>query len=100
GDVAAMLVDQLADLEEQLGAARERDLAPGNERLLRRLDGGVDLLDRREVDRPRLLTGRGVPDGAAPPGRSLDALASDPVVDRLHGGRCDRLRHGLRLLEK
>src|SRR5262249_5838518 len=44
GDVPAMLVDQLADLEEQLRAPRERDLAPGDERLLRDLNGGVRLL--------------------------------------------------------
>ena len=42
---------------------------------------------------PGLLAGRRVPDRAAAPRRAVNALASDPVVNRLHGGRCDRLGH-------
>ena len=64
-EVVAVLVDELADAEEELGAARERERAPGGEGAPRGLDGGVDLLDGREVDGARLLAGRGVVDRAA-----------------------------------
>src|SRR5262249_52374124 len=89
----------LPDPEEELGAARERDLPPGGERLPRDLDCRVDLLDGGEVDRARLLARRRVPDRAAAARRPGNALASDPVVNRLDLGRCDRLRHRSFLLE-
>ena len=50
---------------------------------LRRLDGGVDLLDRREVDRAGLTAGRGVVDGAAAARLPGDAAPADPVADPL-----------------
>ena len=74
-----MVVEELADAEEELGAARERHAPPALERALRGLDGRVDLLDGREVDLAALLAGRRVVDGAAAPRRALDALAVDPV---------------------
>ena len=55
GELVAALVEELADAEEELGAPRERRRAPRRERRLRGLDGGVDLLDRGEVDRAGLL---------------------------------------------
>ena len=57
-------------------------------------DGRVDLLDRREIDRARLLAGRRVPDRPAPAGRAGNARASDPVVNGFRLRRCgDRLGH-------
>ena len=80
-EVLAVLGDELADAEEHLGAARERDRPPGGERLLRRRDGGVDLLERGEVDRAGLLAGRRVVDRAAAARLPGDRPAADPVVD-------------------
>ena len=51
-DLFAVLVEQLADPEEQLGAPRERERPPGGERRLRRLHGAVDLLDRAKSTAP------------------------------------------------
>src|SRR6202007_596724 len=48
-DFLAALVHELADAEEDLGAPRERHLAPGRECRARRLHRAVDLLGRREV---------------------------------------------------
>ena len=61
--------------------------------VLRRLDGGVHLLDRREVDGAGLAAGRRVVDRAAAAGAALDAAAADPVRDARDGGRVDRLGH-------
>src|SRR5581483_9092808 len=93
GDVLAVLVDELPDAEEELGAAREGDGAPALERLLRSPDGRVDLLDAREVDRARLLAGCGVPDRAAPARGAFDRLPADPVVNGLDLRRRERLSH-------
>ena len=60
--------------------------APGGERLLRGLDGGVDLLDRREVDLAGLAAGRRVVDRAAAAGAALDPAAADPVREPARGG--------------
>src|SRR6185312_10344610 len=92
--VLPMVVEQPADLEEELRPARERERAPLRECLLRRLDGGVDLFDAREVDRAALDTGRRVEDPAAAAGRPRRALAADPVVDRLDSSGCvDKFGH-------
>src|SRR5207237_4040085 len=80
-DVLTVLVEQLADAEEELGAARERDRAPGLEGPRRGLDRAVDLLDAREVDLSGLRAGGRVVDGAAAAGLPLDPLPVDPVRD-------------------
>jgi hypothetical protein len=93
-DVVATVVHELADPEQRLGSARERDRAPGGEGLPRGGDGGVDLLHAREVDGARLLPGRRVVDGAAPAGGTGHRLPPDPVVDPCHLPRlahCGRL---------
>ena len=92
-------VEELADAEEQLGALRERHRAPGRERLLRALHRRVDLLDRREIDRPALHAGRRVEDRPAATRRPVDARAADPVGDprdrpvALDCGGLGKLRH-------
>src|SRR5439155_5537641 len=87
-------VEELADAEEELRALRDREGAPRRERRLRRLDGGIDVFDAREIDGARLDAGRGVEDGTAPAGSPLAAGAADPVVDRPDGGRSvDQLGH-------
>ena len=79
-DLLAVRVHQLADAEDQLGALRERDRAPGREGLLRGRDRAVDLLDGREVDLAGLLAGGRVVDGAAAPGLALGRSPADPVI--------------------
>ena len=81
-DVLAVRVEELPDPEEELGALRERERAPGGERGLRGLHRAVDLLDGREVDGARLLAGRRVVDRAAAARLAGDGLPADPVVDR------------------
>ena len=93
GERVAPLVEELADAEEELRLARERRRAPGGERRLRGLDGGVDLLDRGEVDRAGLRSGRGVEDRTAATGRAVDATPADPVGDARDRGSFDGLGH-------
>src|SRR2546423_15199934 len=76
-----MLVDELADAEEELGAPRERDRAPGGEGTLRSLDGPVDLLDAGEVDLAGLDAGGRVVDGAVASRGSLYSRSVDPGAD-------------------
>ena len=101
-DLVAAVVDELANSEEELRAARERHRAPGREGRLGGRDGGADLLGRGEVDLGLLLAGRGVVDGAAAPRRAGDGPAADPVADALQacallGGRGRELGHLLLL---
>ena len=95
GERVAALVQQLADAEEELGLPCERRRAPRGERLLRGLDGGVDLFDRGEVDRAGLPAGRGVVDRTAAPRRAVDAAPADPVWDPRDGGSFDRFGHAM-----
>ena len=53
GDVVAVRVEELADAEEELGAPRERERAPGREASFAAGDGGVDLLDEAKSTAPR-----------------------------------------------
>src|SRR5205814_831057 len=74
-------VQELADPEEKICAARERDGAPRLEGALRGLDGAVDLFDAREVDLAGLHAQRRVVDRPAPARLALDPLPVDPVRD-------------------
>ena len=84
GDIGAMLVDRLADAEHQVGTLRQRRAPPRHERLARRLDGLVDLLDAREIDLVRLLAGGRVVHGAGPTALPEHELAADPVAQAFH----------------
>ena len=53
-ELMAMRLDEVADAEEDLGAARERRRAPGREGRLRTGDRSIDLVRAREVDRSGL----------------------------------------------
>ena len=64
GDLLAVGVDQLAEVEHHLRAARQRRGPPRRERGGGGGDGGVDLLDRGELDLGLLLAGGRVPDRA------------------------------------
>ena len=92
-DVAEPVVDELADPEHQLRSARERDLAPGRERLLRGRDRLANLLDGGEIDLARLDSERRVVDGAAAAGRAQSRLAADPVADPAHFRPLGDVRH-------
>ena len=89
--------EQLPDAEEELGALRERGLAPGGNASLRGLDGRVHLLDasrsrRRRVWRPVA----GLKTGPAASGSALDPAAADPVRDS-RGARARRRSRSCRL---
>ena len=64
GDLLAVGVDQLAEVEHHLRAARQRRRPPRRERVGGGGDGGVDLLDRGQLDLGLLLAGGRVPDRA------------------------------------
>src|SRR5207248_2001688 len=81
GDLGPVPVDEVADAEEELRAAGERERTPLRKGPLRGLDGAIDLLDRREVDLGGLLAGRRVVDRPAAPGLTCYARSADPVVD-------------------
>ena len=84
-DVLAVLVEELADREEELGALRERQSrarrgTPPSPPATARSTSSTD----REVDLARLLARRRVVDGAAAARTSpATRLAADPVVDPL-----------------
>ena len=84
-DVLAMLMQRLADPEQDVGPFRQRRPAPAGERLLRGRDGGVHLAGAREVDLVRLPARGRVEHGAGAPGLAGDGLPSDPMADAIHG---------------
>ncbi len=86
-EILAVLDEEVVDLEEEIGALRERPRAPVGGGGLRGGDRAVDLLDARERDLAGLLAGRGVVDRARSPRCPLHDLAADPVADRLQLGR-------------
>ena len=85
-DLLAMLLDQVSDAEEDLGALADAGGAPSRERLMGDLDGGIDLIGRCEVDLSRDLAGGRVVDRSAAATRARDPLPVDPVVDPLQPG--------------
>ena len=92
-DVLAMLVDEIADAEEDRRALRERDGPPCSERFPRGLNSAIDLFGRREVDHAGLPAERRVVHRPTPPRFALDAAAADPMADPLEfllllDGRC------------
>ena len=88
-DVGAVLVEEVTELEHDLGAARQRRPAPRGERLRRGRDRIVDFLDAREPDLGLLLTSRRVVHRTGASRRGRDPLPINPVFDVLHD---DRLR--------
>ena len=82
-DVLAVVVEELADGEEEGRAPRKRHRAPRGKRLARRLHREVDLLASREVDLTGLPAERRVVDRPTPPRLSFDDSATDPVADAL-----------------
>src|SRR5439155_9115949 len=100
GEIPPVLVDEIADAEEDLRPPRQRRRAPARECVLRGPNSRVDLLGGGEVDLARQAAGRGVVDRPAPAGRPGDAAAADPVIDGLPqlraaagGARLCDLRH-------
>ena len=104
GDVGPVLVDEVADPEQDLGPLRERRRPPGGERLRRGANGRVDLLGRREVD----LAGQRVRSPGRRPGRSgrtspatdrppiqwwMRSVAPAPPSERRSAARLCDLRH-------
>ena len=81
GDLLAVGVDQLAHAEHHLGPLRQARRPPRREGRLGRRHGGVDLVDRRQVDLARLLAGRRIEHRRRAARGRLDDLAVDPVVD-------------------
>ena len=75
GEVLAVGVEELADPEEELGAARERERAPGGEGRLRGLNG-----ERRS---PRRTRSRRRRSGRRSPGRRPGPTRPDPPSWRL-----------------
>src|SRR5204863_720763 len=73
-DLLALLVEELADREEELRPLRQRQRAPGGERLLRGLNGLIDLVGGSEVDGARLLS-RGRVEHRPGASRSADVRA-------------------------
>ncbi len=87
-DVPSMVVDEVPDLEQDLGPLRERGRAPARERRLGRGHGRVQLLGRREVDPFRLRSRGRIEHGPAPARPARDRMAADPVPHgRKRGGR-------------
>ena len=80
-DVLAVIVHELADLEEDRRLLRQRRRTPGGECGFGGLDREVDLLGAGEVDGAGLTTERGVVNRPASPRFPLDDAAADPVAD-------------------
>ena len=97
--LAAVRLDEVPDPEHDVGPLRERRRAPGREGRLGRRDGGVDLLDRGEVDLAGEPPGGRVVDRAARgrtcrrPRAPADPVAGpDSVAGRVARGRRPALR--------
>ncbi len=86
-DLLAVLFDQVADPEQDLGAAADGRGAPGGECSRSDRDGCVDLLDGGEVDLSRECTGGGVVDRAFPARGAGNTATSDPMADAWRAGR-------------
>ncbi len=85
-EVLLVGVDELADVEHQLGALGERDAAPRGERLPCDRYRGADFVDGCQVDGTGLPAGRRVEDRARPARGPLDGAAADPVVEGSDSG--------------
>jgi len=81
GHILLAVVQQLAELEEDLGALGQRGVPPGRKRSRRNGHGLVEGGARGEVDRLGHLARRRVVDVAGALGRALPELAVDPVGD-------------------
>ena len=74
-------LDQVPDLEHDVGALRERRRPPGREGRRCRRDGSAQLVGRGEVHELGDLAGRRVEDLALAAGRPGDEAPADPVAD-------------------
>ena len=93
-ELMAALVDEVPDLEQDVGPLAERRGAPAGKGGLGRGDGRADLVGRGEVDVPGQGPGGRVVDVALAAGGALDEPAADPVLDAVGGGRAGRLGFG------
>ena len=93
-EIVAVLVEEVVDPEEEVGALRKRPGAPLGEGSRRGGDCAIDVLDAREVDLAALFPGRGVEDSAFSSPTPRYRLPADPVVDQLQlrRHRCAHLR--------
>ena len=80
-ELLAVGLDQVPDLEHDVGALRQRRRAPAGKAAFAAATAADDLLDRGEVDVLRQLSGRRVVDGALAPGRAGHGPSADPVAD-------------------
>ena len=79
-DLPAAGVDRLAQMEHHLGPLRQRSSPPRRERRSGGGDGGVDLLDRSQVDFGLLLADGGVPHRAGATRCADDDFTVDPMT--------------------
>jgi hypothetical protein len=84
GDLLAIALHELAQVEHHLGAAGEGGGTPPRLGGAGGGDGPVDLLNRGEVDGRLLLAGRRVEHRPGPPRGALDDGPVDPVRDAPH----------------
>ena len=94
GDLGAVLVEQVTEAEQDLGAARQRRPAPPRERLRRGRHRVVDLVDARETDLRLLLArspgrtpARCGPTSTAPACRRSSGRSSSCTVRLASDGR-------------
>ena len=91
---ALALVQQLAEAEDDLLALGDGEVAPGREGLVRRGDGGFDVLGVAQADELRLLA-KGRVKNRRERSPEDGTLAADPVRDNLQFGV---IRHSLLFL--
>ncbi|MNV78255.1 hypothetical protein D3C71_1717340 [compost metagenome] len=91
GEIIGILIEQRLELEHDAGPLHGRGIAPGDLRLFRAFDGGVQLGQRRERQFGALFAGGRIEDrDAAGRGRHI-ALAGNGVFDDVHQGFPSRL---------
>ena len=84
GQLGLVADDRLPHGEQHMGALADRRVAPSALGLDRHRDGGVDLLDRGQVDLGRHLPGGRVVDGGGAPGGAWCGATGDDVTDVFH----------------
>ena len=89
GDPLGILLDEALEAHHEARALQGRRVGPAGQRGLRRLDGGVQLIARGELQLARLLACRGVEDRCGARRGGGGEAAADGVADGVLRGMVD-----------
>ena len=93
-ELLGVLIEHVGELVQELGALLRRRIEPGRQRLLRRLDGAVDVVRATGRDVSDRLAGRGVDHLHRLAGRGIGPFAADEALVARGRGAHGRLLYG------